>query len=80
MHRLLERQLKKFTGRTDGFGEEIQRLLKAVNDAYTASDDDRALIERSMENHYDVLHLHSFYVRYKLPLTVEVQHFEYAAR
>src|SRR2546421_1108193 len=49
MHRLLERQLKKFTGRTDGFGEEIQRLLKAVNDAYTASDDDRALIERSME-------------------------------
>src|SRR4051812_41732047 len=49
MHRLLERQLKKFTGRIDGFPEDIQRLLKAVSDAYTASDDDRALIERSME-------------------------------
>src|SRR5215210_1364877 len=49
MHRLLERQLKKFTGRTDGFSQDIQRLLTAISDAYSASDDDRALIERSME-------------------------------
>jgi PAS domain S-box-containing protein len=49
MHRLLHRQLKKFTGRTDGFPEDIQRLLGAVSDAYSAGDDDRALIERSMD-------------------------------
>jgi hypothetical protein len=30
-----------------------------------------------MENHYEVLHLHSFYVRYQLPMMVEVQHFAY---
>jgi PAS domain S-box-containing protein len=49
MHRLLQRQLRKFIGRTDGFPEDIQRLLHAVSEAYTAGDEDRALIERSME-------------------------------
>src|SRR5437763_13806216 len=49
MHRLLERQLKKSVGRTEGFSPDIQKLLEAVTDAYSAADDDRVLIERSMD-------------------------------
>ena len=39
--------------------------------------DDVDLIEPTVENFHDVLNLHSFYVRYRLPLMIEVQHFEY---
>lgn len=35
------------------------------------------LIEPSVEEHAGLLNLHSFYVRYRLPLMVETQHFEY---
>jgi hypothetical protein len=35
------------------------------------------LVEPSYEDHAGVLRLHSFYVRYRLPLTVETQHFEF---
>ena len=35
------------------------------------------LIDPTFEDFHDVLRLHSFYVRYKLPLMIEVQHFEY---
>ena len=35
------------------------------------------LIEPSVEEYVGALKLHSFYVRYRLPLMVETQHFEY---
>ncbi len=35
------------------------------------------LIEPQVEDHAGMLNLHSFYVRYRLPLMVETQHFEY---
>ena len=35
------------------------------------------LIEPSWEDFAGVLRLHSFYVRYRLPIMVEVQHFEF---
>jgi hypothetical protein len=35
------------------------------------------LIEPSVEEYVGALRLHSFYVRYRLPLMVETQHFEY---
>ena len=35
------------------------------------------LIEPSFEEYVGALRLHSFYVRYRLPLMVETQHFEY---
>jgi hypothetical protein len=39
--------------------------------------DDVDLIEPTVEEHAGVLRLHSFYVRYRLPLMIETQHFEY---
>jgi hypothetical protein len=70
--------------RLDHFGMSVGTLdefddLYARCQAKAAADPDVDLIERSMENHYDVLHLHSFYVRYKLPMMVEVQLFDYQA-
>jgi hypothetical protein len=35
-------------------------------------------VPRDVEEYEGFLKLHNFYVRYKLPLMVEVQHFEYA--
>jgi hypothetical protein len=35
------------------------------------------LIEPQVEEHAGLLRLHSFYVRYRLPVMFEVQHFEY---
>lgn len=35
------------------------------------------LVEPTVEEYAGALRLHSFYVRYRLPLTVETQHFEY---
>jgi PAS domain S-box-containing protein len=49
MHRLLERQLKKKLGRSEGFEQSMQWFIEAVNDAYAQSDEDRAMLERSME-------------------------------
>ncbi len=68
--------------RLDHFGMSVGTLdefdqLYAACQAKAAADPEVDLIERSMENHYDVLHLHSFYVRYRLPMMVEVQHFAY---
>lgn len=39
--------------------------------------DEIDLIAPSYEEHFDVLRLHSFYVRYRLPLMVETQYFEW---
>jgi hypothetical protein len=39
--------------------------------------DEVDLIEPTVEEFHGVLRLHSFYVRYRLPMMVETQHFEY---
>ncbi|HMD55325.1 MAG TPA: PAS domain S-box protein [Phycisphaerae bacterium] len=49
MHRLLQRQLKKYFDKTDQFPDELQQFVNAVDDAYTHADEDRALNERSMD-------------------------------
>ena len=59
-------------GTLDEFTELYERCQ-----AKAAGDPDVDLVPREVENHYDVLKLHNFYVGYKLPLMVEVQHFEY---
>ena len=68
--------------RLDHFGMSVGTLadfedLWAKVEQKAAADPDVDAIAPTMENHYDVLKLHSFYVRYKLPMMVEVQHFEY---
>jgi PAS domain S-box-containing protein len=49
MHRLLERQLRKCFGRTDGLSPEIAAFAALVDGAYSQSDADRVMIERSMD-------------------------------
>jgi hypothetical protein len=71
--------------RMDHFGMSVGTLVEFEDlyrrvQAKAASDSEVDVVPAEVENHYDVLKLHSFYVRYKLPLMVEVQHFEYAAR
>ena len=39
--------------------------------------DEVDLVEPTVEEYAGVLNLHSFYVRYRLPMMVETQHFEY---
>ncbi|MBT9555607.1 MAG: PAS domain S-box protein [Myxococcales bacterium] len=48
MHRLLSRQVLKTLGRLDGHPPEVMRLISAVDAAYHQSDEDRAMLERSM--------------------------------
>ncbi len=48
MHRLLHRQLRRFLAREDP-PDELRKLLEAVSDAYSQADDDRRLLERSLE-------------------------------
>lgn len=49
MHRLLERQVRKHFGDLDRVPDDMQPLLDAVDAAYQANDDDRELMERSMD-------------------------------
>ncbi len=49
MHPLLVRQLTKCFGATDAPNPEFRRFCEMIDGAYTQSDADRALIERSME-------------------------------
>ena len=68
--------------RLDHFGMSVGTLdefndLYAKVQAKAAADPEVDVVAAQMENHYDYLHLHSFYVRYKLPMMVEVQHFAY---
>jgi hypothetical protein len=66
--------------RLDHFGmsvssmEELDDLL-ARSQAYKAKDDRVDIIDKHTDD-YGMLKLHSFYVRYLLPLMVEVQYFE----
>jgi hypothetical protein len=54
--------------------EEVARRAAA----WQAKEPDAVdLIEPSVEEYVGALRLHSFYVRYRLPLMVETQHFEY---
>ena len=48
MHSLLKRQLKKFFA-DDAPPKNLQNFINAVNDAYIQSDDDRSMLERSLE-------------------------------
>ena len=54
--------------------EEVARRAAA----WKAKEPDAVdLIEPTVEEYVGALRLHSFYVRYRLPLMVETQHFEY---
>lgn len=48
-HPLLKRQLKKSLGLNASLSPEIEHLLSLVNDAYTGFDDDKELLEHSLE-------------------------------
>ncbi len=54
--------------------EEVARRAAAWRDRLP---DEVELIEPSFEDFAGVLRLHSFYVRYRLPIMVEVQHFAF---
>ena len=50
LHKLLERQLRRTIGLDFArFGPEFERFLAAVDEAYWSQDEDRALVERSLE-------------------------------
>ncbi len=69
--------------RLDHFGlsvatlEDFQEVARRAA-AWKAEEPDAVdLIEPTVEEYAGALNLHSFYVRYRLPLMVETQHFEY---
>jgi hypothetical protein len=62
-------------GMSVGSGEELDEIL-ARSKAFAARDERVEIIDRKVED-YGMLKLHSFYVRYLLPLMIEVQHFEW---
>jgi hypothetical protein len=69
--------------RLDHFGMSVSSLAEFQEVARRAAawkarePDDVDLIEPTFEEYVGALRLHSFYVRYRLPLMVETQHFEY---
>jgi hypothetical protein len=69
--------------RLDHFGLSVSSLAEFEEVARRAAawkarePDDVELIEPSFEEYAGALRLHSFYVRYRLPLMVETQHFEF---
>jgi hypothetical protein len=69
--------------RLDHFGLSVSSLAEFEEVARRAAawkarePDDVDLIEPTFEEYVGALRLHSFYVRYRLPLMVETQHFEY---
>lgn len=62
-------------GMSVGTGEELDEIL-ARSKAFAARDERVEIIDRKVDD-YGMLKLHSFYVRYLLPLMIEVQHFEW---
>ncbi|HEX7400965.1 MAG TPA: GGDEF-domain containing protein, partial [candidate division Zixibacteria bacterium] len=48
-HSLLKRQLKRHLGDLDSLSREWQTFLEAVNTAYEEYDDDRCMLERSLD-------------------------------
>lgn len=70
--------------RLDHFGMSVGTLdeleaFHAKAKAYAEQDDRVDLIEQSVEDH-EVVKIHNFYVRFLLPMMIEVQHFEWAPR
>jgi hypothetical protein len=69
--------------RLDHFGLSVSSLAEFEEVARRAAawkakePDDVDLIEPTAEEFVGALRLHSFYVRYRLPLMVETQHFEF---
>lgn len=69
--------------RLDHFGLSVSSLAEFEEVARRAAarkarEPDRVdLVEPTVEEYVGALRLHSFYVRYRLPLMVETQHFEY---
>lgn len=49
MHKLLNRQIKKYFGDAAKAPKELQQLFQAVSDAYDGFDQDRVLSERSLD-------------------------------
>jgi PAS domain S-box-containing protein len=49
IHNLLKRQLKKYFGESFQIPTEWQKFVEAVNDAYIESDNDRGMLERSID-------------------------------
>ena len=70
--------------RMDHFGmsvgtlDEFESLYELVK-GKAADDPEVDVVPRDVDKYEGYLNLHNFYVRYKLPLTVEVQHFEYTS-
>ena len=68
--------------RLDHFGmsvgtlDEFEALYDKVQQK-AASDPEVDVVERGLDEYEGYLKLHNFYVRYRLPMMVEVQHFEY---
>ena len=63
-------------GMSVGTMGEFEELYGRVQ-GKAAADPDVDVVAREVEEYEGYLKLHNFYVRYKLPLMVEVQHFEY---
>ena len=55
MHNLLKRQLKRQFGSPTSYPKELEKFIKSVNDAYEQFEDDRNLLERSLELSSDEL-------------------------
>lgn len=49
MHRLVLRQLRRHFGETDSVPEEWKAFLQEVSEAYISADEDRLLVERSLD-------------------------------
>jgi hypothetical protein len=69
--------------RLDHFGMSVGTLaelqaFEAKAKAFGERDDRVDLIETTMTDQHGVLQLHSFYVRYLLPMMIEVQWFDWA--
>jgi hypothetical protein len=68
--------------RLDHFGMSVGTLeeledFHARAKAYKEKDDRVDLIEHHVDDHNGVLKLHSFYVRYLLPMMIEIQWFDW---
>lgn len=69
--------------RLDHFGlsvatlEDFEEVARRAAAWKAKAPDDVDLIEPTVEEYVGALKLHSFYVRYRLPLMIETQHFQY---
>jgi hypothetical protein len=63
-------------GMSVGTMEELDEFFERAR-KFRENDDRVDLIDKQVENHHNVLDLHSFYVRYLLPMMIEVQYFNW---